>query len=270
MNWLLISIPTATVAALAGTWSPCGLSMLSTFTPIREAAHGRRFAVTAAWFILGAVLGGAALGSLSAVGAISLAALRLDPSVRAMAVSALFLLGAAWDAGWLRPALPHHRRQVNETWLRQFRRWFTASGFGVQIGFGLATYIMTTGVYLTILTGVASARPAVAALTGVWFGAVRGMVVLSTAKVTTSADLIAIHQRLEQLRSPVRHAVAVLLLSFGAVIAAATLGVDERFGILALGTAGLAAATWTLRWHGRAVAKGIGRGARLTDADQFA
>ena len=66
MNWLLISIPTATVAALAGTWSPCGLSMLSTFTPIREAAHGRRFAVTAAWFILGAVLGNALLVTLFA------------------------------------------------------------------------------------------------------------------------------------------------------------------------------------------------------------
>ncbi len=41
----------AIAAAARSTWSPCGLSMLSTITPLAERSRGHRFGVTASWFI---------------------------------------------------------------------------------------------------------------------------------------------------------------------------------------------------------------------------
>jgi hypothetical protein len=46
----------AVAAAIRSTWSPCGLSMLSTITPIAERGRNHRYYSTATWFVLGAVL----------------------------------------------------------------------------------------------------------------------------------------------------------------------------------------------------------------------
>ena len=64
MNSLIIGlgVVAAVAAAIRSTWSPCGLSMLSTLTPLAERSRGHRYAVTATWFVLGATLGGATLG----------------------------------------------------------------------------------------------------------------------------------------------------------------------------------------------------------------
>ena len=48
----------ALAAAVRSTWSPCGLSMLSTITPLSEQAKGHSYRSTAAWFVLGATVGG--------------------------------------------------------------------------------------------------------------------------------------------------------------------------------------------------------------------
>ena len=61
----------AVAAAVRSTWSPCGLSMLSTVTPIAERGRGHRFWVTATWFVVGSLLGGACLGGLAALGALA-------------------------------------------------------------------------------------------------------------------------------------------------------------------------------------------------------
>ena len=64
-----LAVAVATVAAVRGAWSPCGLSMLSSLNPVSERARGHRFWVTAAWYIAGAVLGGAVLGGGCALAA---------------------------------------------------------------------------------------------------------------------------------------------------------------------------------------------------------
>ena len=46
-------------AAARSTWSPCGLSMLSSITPFGEHGRRHRYAVTATWYLVGAVAGGA-------------------------------------------------------------------------------------------------------------------------------------------------------------------------------------------------------------------
>src|SRR3954447_20463677 len=94
---LVLACALAVVAAIRSTWSPCGLSMLSTVTPIAERGRGHRFWVTATWFVLGSLLGGACLGGLAALGASALAPLSTDA---ALAIAGgLALAGALVDAG---------------------------------------------------------------------------------------------------------------------------------------------------------------------------
>ena len=141
----LVLIAVAVVAAVRGVWSPCGLSMLSSITPMTEAGRGNRFAVTAGWFVAGGVLGGVTLGVLAAAGAWGVAALDLTLGTRAAIGATLAVGTAAIDLGLTGIGLPIFKRQVNDAWLRTYRSWVYGAGFGWQNGFGLATYIMTAG-----------------------------------------------------------------------------------------------------------------------------
>ena len=69
MTSLLLALASvlAIAAAVRSTWSPCGLSMLSTITPIGERGRNNGWAASAAWFVAGAVLGGATLGAGAAL-----------------------------------------------------------------------------------------------------------------------------------------------------------------------------------------------------------
>src|SRR5579875_1828218 len=125
-----LAFGTAVVAALRGCWSPCGRSMLSTITPMAEAARGQRYFVTAGFFVVGATAGGAALGSLGAFLAFGVHAWGLsDPARSAMAVG-LAAVAFLVEAGLTPLRLPVLRRQVNERWLDEYRGWCYGLGFG--------------------------------------------------------------------------------------------------------------------------------------------
>jgi hypothetical protein len=223
MSLLALAVATAVVAAVRSTWSPCGLSMLSTLTPLSERARGRRWGWTAGWYLAGAVFGGAGLGVLAAAGATAVGAVG-PPSVAVWsAVAVLALAGFAADRGLVAP-IPHHRRQVNEHWLDQFRSWFYGFGFGAQIGFGLATYIMTTGVYLTILLGAATGHPVQAFAVGVLFGTVRGAAVGLSAGLDRPERVRALHARLDAWSDRSRW-LAAAWLAVVAVVAGLAVGV---------------------------------------------
>lgn len=224
---------TAVGAAARSTWSPCGLSMLSTITPMAERTRSRRWGVTASWFVLGAVLGGATLGLLGAGGAalVGLADLSIATTLGLAAV--LAIAAAALDLG-LGTEMPHHRRQVDEVWLDQYRAWVYGLGFGWQIGTGLATYIMTAAVYLTVALAALTGSPLVAFGICVLFGLVRGLAILLGVRLTDPTRLRAFHRRFDELGPTVRRAVIALQLAvaiaaggaaWGPVGAAATLAV---------------------------------------------
>ncbi|MCU1343738.1 MAG: hypothetical protein JWL70_4, partial [Acidimicrobiia bacterium] len=114
--------------------------------------------------------------------------------------------------------------QVNETWLIRYRRWVYASGFGWQIGTGVATYVMTAGVYLLVVMASLGGRPVAAVILGTVFGAVRGMTVLLTARATTPQALGALHRRIHDLTSASRSVVVVVQggVAFTAALASAS------------------------------------------------
>jgi len=189
----------AVVAGARGTWSPCGLSMVSAINPLSERSRGNRYWLTAAWFTLGSVLGGALLGSVSGLLAFALRPLT-DHRPAALWIAVLAcLLALASDRRLGGFQLPLHPRQVNELWLTSYRRWLYAAGFGLQIGVGFATYIMTAATYLVVVLAALTGSPALAVATGTVFGLVRGLAVLLSARCRSAQALRQLHLRLSLL-----------------------------------------------------------------------
>jgi hypothetical protein len=193
----------ALVSAVRSTWSPCGVSMLSTVTPLAERSRGNRYPMTAFWYALGGLLGGATLGAVMAGLAAVVGMIDLSPGAATAILTIAGLLAAASDArigGW---QVPGSRSQVNELWLNWYRSWVYGLGFGWQIGTGVVTYLMTAGVYLLILAGALTASPVVALAGGLAFGSIRGIAVLAGAGISSQARLNSFHRRFESLRHPV-------------------------------------------------------------------
>jgi hypothetical protein len=213
-----LGVVVAIAAAIRSTWSPCGQSMLSQITPFSERARGQRYSVTAACFVLGSAVGGATLGAATALGALVVSAAGLGGDGALGIAAGLALLTAAVDAGVFAAAPPFFRRQVNEDWLPRYRGWLYGVGFGWQVGVGIATYIMTAGVFLTAALAVLTADPLAAFLVPVAFGVTRGLTVYLTAHVRTPAGLQSFHRRFDAWGEPTRRGVIVVWL------AAATLG----------------------------------------------
>jgi hypothetical protein len=207
----------AVAAAVRSTWSPCGLSMLSTITPFGERSRGHRYSGTAAWFVAGSVLGGATLGAVAAmVAAIGKSADLLGhPAWIAGIVAAAAFVAAAIDAGAFGEVIPIWRRQVDDGWLVRYRRWVYASGFGWQIGVGVATYIMTAAVFLMVILAGLTASPAAAFGLCAGFGLVRGLAVLATARSTTPDRLRLLHRAFHRAGPAVRVAAIVVQLVVG-------------------------------------------------------
>jgi hypothetical protein len=220
-----LGIVVALAAAIRSTWSPCGQSMLSQLTPVGEASRGYRYRTTAIWFVTGAVVGGAMLGGVMAALAVAVSALDVSSAVLLVIAAGLAVLAAAVDGGVLGFQPPFFHRQVNEYWLGRYRAWVYGSGFGWQIGAGVTTYIMTAAVFLTIALGALSAGPLAALLIGITFGLARGLAVLLTARLRTTAELFTLHRRFDALAEPVRRAVIVVQLVVAVVAIGAAWGV---------------------------------------------
>lgn len=212
-----VALVVAVAAAVRSTWSPCGLSMLSTITPISERAKGHSYRATATWFVLGATAGGATLGAVMALLAASAHGLPVSPAGLEVAALAAALVAAVSDSGVAGVRLPIHRRQVNERWLDHYRPWVYGAGFGWQIGSGVATYITTAAVYLMIVLGALTGDPAVAFLLGTLFGLLRGLAVLLTRNQTSPTLLRAFHRRF--VAAGVVVGKVVVVVEFGAVVA---------------------------------------------------
>jgi hypothetical protein len=212
-----LAVATAVVAAARSTWSPCGLSMLSTITPMGERARRATYGGTAAWFVVGAVAGGATLGAAVAVLALAVGALDLDPALAVGLGGGLALVGAASDGRVGGFRLPGHTRQVNEEWLDRYRSWVYGAGFGWQIGVGLSTFIVTAAVYLLIALAALTGEPLVAFLLCTGFGLLRGLAVLLSRRATSVERLQQLHRRFDELSAPSWRATIAAQLALAAV-----------------------------------------------------
>ena len=154
-----VLILAAFVAGLTGAWSPCGFSMVST---LGEHARGRAATLAAcATFVPGALVGGVlTFGALAAVGDL------LGGGDLALLVAAVVAGAAAIAEARGTRIAPQIRRQVPEHWRRVLPLPVAAAGYGVLLGLGFTTFVLTFAVWA--LAGVALAVGDIT--TGVWIG----------------------------------------------------------------------------------------------------
>jgi hypothetical protein len=234
----VLTVALAAVAALAGltgTWSPCGFSMIETI-----GGPGRRVGTSCAAFAAGAVAGGVAtFGLLAAAGQAVRSAGAGGPLVGATAtVQSLRSAGAggllvaaaaiavAGALGELRGAAisPQIRRQVPEHWRRSLPLPVAAGLYGVMLGLGFTTFVLTFAVWALGAVTFAVGRPEVGVVVGIAFGAARALPVVAIAPLVhrpAGARMCAALAERPRILRTMRLADAVALLLAAAALFAA-------------------------------------------------
>jgi MFS family permease len=227
MNLVLaLGLVIAVASAARSTWSPCGVSMLSTITPVTEKARGRSYAATVPWYVLGAIAGGATLGLIAATLSVPVRSFDIPSSAAVALVGVFSVVSVLSDLKVGGFQLPRHGRQVDRRWLDHYRSWVYGTGFGWQIGVGLATYIVTSAVYLTVAIAALTGSAGLAMLIGVIFGTVRGLAIFLGVRATTLEALHALHRRLHEFEPASR----VLMFTVQALVAAVAVGAAWGWG----------------------------------------
>jgi hypothetical protein len=184
-----VLVATALVAGLTGAWSPCGLSMVETLAPHGYAGRLRTTLAACATFSLGALAGGlATFGGLALVGQ----ALGAGGPAALAAGAAVALAAALGEARGAR-IVPQVRRQVPESWRRRLPVPLAAGLYGVLLGLGFTTFILTFAVWALAGLCVAVGDPALGAAVGLAFGAGRLLPVVALAPAAGTAAGAAVH-----------------------------------------------------------------------------
>ena len=170
----------ALLIGLTGAWSPCGFSMVETIGPSGHTGGRRTTSAALAAFVPGALAGGVAtFASLAALGGLVHGA----GGRAAYAVAAVIaLLAAVAEARGL-PIVPQVRRQLPEHWRRVMPMPMAAFLYGILLGLGFTTFVLSFGVWALAGISLAVGDPAAGAAIGLAFGAGRAIPVLLLAPV---------------------------------------------------------------------------------------
>jgi hypothetical protein len=207
-----ILLLTAFVAGVTGAWSPCGFSVVETIGSRRAHLGGQAIAVSCATFALGALLGGAVtFTALAALGA-----LLGGGSDGALVVGATVALSCAFGELFGVRIVPQIRRQVPEPWRRTMPLPLAVGLYGVLLGLGFTTFVLTLAVWALAGIAVAVGDPLIGLAIGLGFGAGRALpVVLMAPRYAT------LGRRLEQAMAERPALLRRLRLADGALLAAA-------------------------------------------------
>jgi hypothetical protein len=172
------------LAALAigatGAWSPCGFSMVETIGLAGD--RGRRLTTIAscAAFVPGAVAGGVAtFGLLSAIGGLVHGTAGHTAYLVAAAVA---VVTAVAEARGVRIA-PQIRRQLPEGWRWRMPLPLAACLYGVLLGLGFTTFVLSFGVWALGGISLALGDPGTGLVIGAAFGVGRALPVVVLAPV---------------------------------------------------------------------------------------
>jgi hypothetical protein len=168
----------ALLIGLTGAWSPCGFSMVETIGISGRAGTGRVTAAACVTFTLGAVVGGAAtFGALAGLGAVIHGA---GGDAAYLVAAAIALIAAAAEARGVRIA-PQIRRQLPEGWRWTMPLPLAAALYGVLLGLGFTTFVLTFGVWALAGISFAVGDPVSGLIVGIAFGIGRAIPVVVVA-----------------------------------------------------------------------------------------
>lgn len=227
----------ALAAGIAGTWSPCGLSMIWTLSPVDHDHGARRARSGALALTAGCIAGGTGLfAGVAALGGALWSDARVTAGTVALAAALLDLRGL--------PVLPQVRRQVPEPWRRHAPLEIAAGAYGVLLGLGFTTFVMSYALWGLALVAMLVADPALGIPLGAAFGLGRALPIAVLAPAGDARWALAAQERMAQrpavLRT-VRAAAGALLGAAGIALLAAPAGAAPRlvttgFGLSADGT----------------------------------
>ena len=214
---MLIALTAAAlIAGLAGAWSPCGFSMVDTLGPQGYAQRMRTTAIACATFAAGALAGGVAtFCGLALLGE----ALGAGQGAAVAIAAALLLAAAAGDAAGRR-IVPQVRRQVPESWRRVLPVPLAAGLYGVLLGLGFTTFVLSFAVYALAAACLVLGDGAIGLAVGLGFAAGRIVPVVVLAPLQATArgiDIAAAMAERPRILRAIR-AAGALALSAAAVV----------------------------------------------------
>jgi hypothetical protein len=193
----IVLVVAAAAAGITGAWSPCGFSMVETLAPRGYAGRMRVTVAACATFAVGSLAGGAiTFGGLALLGEALGAG-----GTAALAVAAVVAVAAAVGEARGARIVPQVRRQVPESWRRRMPVPLAAGLYGVLLGLGFTTFILTFAVWALAGVSVALGDPALGLAIGLAFGAGRLLPVVVLAPAGGGALHAAMTERPQILRS---------------------------------------------------------------------
>jgi hypothetical protein len=168
----------ALLIGLTGTWSPCGFSMVETIGPTGHTGGRRTTLAACATFLPGALVGGVAtFGALAMAGQLVHGAGGRIAYVVAAGIAVVAAVAEARGA----PIVPQIRRQLPEHWRRMMPMPLAAALYGILLGLGFTTFVLSFGVWALAGIALAAGEPALGLVIGLTFGLGRAIPIVALA-----------------------------------------------------------------------------------------
>jgi hypothetical protein len=176
---IVVLIVAGLLVGATGTWSPCGFSMIETIGPTGHEGGLRTTLAASATFAPFAVLGGAiTFGACAAIGELLGAG-----STVALGIAAVVALAAAVLEARGVPIVPQVRRQLPVGWRSAVPMPLAAAGYGVLLGLGFTTFVLSYGVWALMGIALAIGDPLTGLAAGVAFGVGRAVPIVVLAPI---------------------------------------------------------------------------------------
>jgi hypothetical protein len=174
----------ALLIGATGTFSPCGLSAIDTIGPTGHTGGRRITAAACATFLPGAIAGGViTFGSLALLGELLHGAGGRAAYVVAAGIA---VLATALEVRGKR-IVPQIRRQLPEHWRRVMPMPLAAALYGVLLGLGFTTFVLSFGVWALAGVSLAVGDPVIGLVLGAAFGIGRAIPIVALAPLSGSA-----------------------------------------------------------------------------------
>ena len=175
---LIVLLVAGVLIGATGTWSPCGFSMIETIGPTGHTGGQPTTLAACATFFPGAVVGAVVtFGGISLLGA----AIPGEAGWLSYTVAGVLALLAAIAEARGRRIAPQIRRQLPEHWRRIMPMPAAAALYGILLGLGFTTFVLTFGVWALAGISLALGEPAARLAIGLGFGVGRAIPIVALA-----------------------------------------------------------------------------------------